>query len=304
MKKRFAIIDLGTNTFNLLIIDKSESGFEEIYNERVGVGLGLGGINQNKIAAPAMERALETLLDYKKKSEELNAEEIHAFGTSAVRNAENKAGFLNAVEDKTGIQVNVLTGYQEAELIYQGVKMGYRFDHPSLIMDIGGGSTEFIFAHAKGLIKAESFEIGAARIYQGFEFSDPFTNEDCKKIEAYLENGVGQFFDTINTKTLIGASGSFETFYSLVYDCDYPDEQFVEIEKNKLETFLDLIINSTLAEREKNDRIIPIRKIMAPIAAVKIRWIIRKLSIEKIIISPFALKEGVINILKPQKEIK
>ena len=94
---------------------------------------------------------------------------------------------------------------------------------------------------------------------------------------------------------MIGASGSFETFYELLSNKDYPEHEYVYLPKAALMAQLERIIYSTKAEREIDDRIIPIRKKMAPIAAVKIRWIIRKLNIQKIIISPYSLKEGVID---------
>lgn len=293
--KRIAIIDLGTNTFNLLIIDKSINSFKEVYSTKVGVGLGLGGINENRIHPDATIRAIETLKRYKDKATDLGVEEIVAFGTSAIRNARNREDFIQQVKSAVGIDVEVVSGEREAELIYKGVTIGLKDSGSFIVMDIGGGSTEFIFGNKHKLHTSASFEIGASRIYQAFDFSDPYTPENCKKIERYLENGVGDFFETIQTEQLIGASGSFETFYELLSNKEYPANEYVYLPKTELMAQLERIIYSTKAEREKDDRIIPIRKKMAPIAAVKIQWIIRKLNIQKIIISPYSLKEGVIN---------
>ncbi len=295
--KRIAVIDLGTNTFNLLIVDKSDTGFIEVFGTKVGVGLGLGGINQNMIQEDAIERALLTLADYKSKCEEYKTVEIIAYGTSAIRNAANKQAFLERVEQKTGIEIRVISGHREAELIYHGVNLGLEINEPFIIMDIGGGSTEFILGDRNQFMEAASFEIGAARIYQSIECSDPFTPEDCIKIEEYLDQGVGDFFYQINVHRLIGASGSFETFYELLANKRYPSHKYVELNLEDLLVMLDKIIFSTLAERERDERIIPIRKKMAPIAAVKIRWIIRKLGIESVMISPYSLKEGVLSEL-------
>lgn len=292
--KRIAVIDLGTNTFNLLVIDKTEKGFKEIYGEKVAVGLGLGGINQDMIHPEAIERGLATLQKYKAQCQTLEVDEIVAFGTSAIRNADNQAEFTHQARALTGIEVRVISGEKEAELIYKGVTIGVDIHEPFLIMDIGGGSTEFILGDANQLIEMASFEIGAARIYQSFEFSDPYTVKDCQKVEAYLSKGIADFFDQIYVENLIGASGSFETFYELLSGKPYPDNEYVELSKEELMEQLERIIFSTKAEREKDDRIIPIRKKMAPIAALKIRWIIRKLNIQKIMISPYSMKEGVI----------
>ena len=263
----------------------------------MGVGLGLGGINQNRIQEDAIERALTTLLAYKSKCEEHKVVEIIAYGTSAIRNAENKQDFLNQVERATGIEIRVISGNREAELIYNGVNLGLEVNEPFLIMDIGGGSTEFILGDRNQFMEAASFEIGAARIFQYIPCSDPFTEEYCTKIESYLDAGVGDFFHQINVRMLIGASGSFETFYELLANKRYPAHTYVTLNLNDLMSILDSIIFSTRADREKDDRIIPIRKKMAPIAAVKIRWIIRKLGIQSVMISPYSLKEGVLSEL-------
>jgi exopolyphosphatase/guanosine-5'-triphosphate,3'-diphosphate pyrophosphatase len=296
--KRLAIIDLGTNTFNLLVIDKFANGFKEVFTTKVGVGLGLGGINENRIHPDAEKRAVGTLIAYKQKATELNATEIVAFGTSAIRNATNSAAFIQLVQREVGIDIEVISGTREAELIYKGVIIGLETTEPFIVMDIGGGSTEFIFGSATELLISGSFEIGASRIYQAFCFEDPYTAENCETIEAYLEQGVGNFFDNIKTDQLIGASGSFETFYELLSDQPYPANEYVVLPKAALMAQLERIIYSTKAKREQDDRIIPIRKKMAPIAAVKIRWIIRKLNIQKITISPYSLKEGVIDDIK------
>ncbi len=298
MSKRIAIIDLGTNTFNLLIVDKDEKGFNQVFSTKIGVGLGLGGINENRITEDAIERGLKVLKEYRDISIDQGVSSIHAFGTSAIRNASNKEDFLKRAEEETTIEITVLSGEEEARLIHEGVALGYQFKKPAVIMDIGGGSTEFIFTKDKKVKKAGSFEIGAARIFQKFSFADSFSDEDCKIIENYLNEGVGDYFDLEDATVLIGASGSFETFYELIYEQDYPKGEFVEIDLEKFEESLSYIIKSTKAERENNPRIIPIRKKMAPIAAIKIRWIIRKLNIQQIVISPYALKEGVIESIK------
>lgn len=292
---RIAIIDVGTNTFNLLVVDgQGKEKYANVYTERVGVGLGLGGINENRIAKASWDRALTTLTKFKNKCDELSVQKIYAFGTSAVRNAVNKDEFLENVDKKVGITINVISGTEEATFIYEGVKSGHNFKNPGIIMDIGGGSTEFISANNKGVLKMKSFEIGAARIFQQFIFSDPMKPQECLAIEKYLEQKTATFFDDLEVEELIGASGSFETFYEIATDKPYPKNKFVTLNRVEMEKSLAQIISSTKAEREANPRIIPIRKKMAPIAAVKIRWIIRKLNIQTIIISPFALKEGVI----------
>ncbi|UKN01256.1 hypothetical protein K6119_16125 [Paracrocinitomix mangrovi] len=277
-----------------MIVDSKQNGFDRIYGNKIGVGLGLGGINESLIAEDAMYRGIEALKEFVGICNEHQVEKIKAFATSAVRDAANQNDFLQLIEKEVGIEVEVISGQKEADLIYKGVKIGYDFSHPALIMDIGGGSTEFIFADSTKVIKSHSFNIGTARIYQLFEFNDPYNDDDVQKVIAYLESNTKGFFEEVNTDVLIGASGSFETFYAILNKREYPENEFEDLPADKVLTILDEVIYSSLEERMKNPLIIPIRKKMAPIAAIKIKWLMKKLNIKTLTISPYAMKEGVI----------
>lgn len=296
-KDRVGIIDIGTNTFNLLIVDRTADSFHKVWSEKEGVGLGLGGVHKGLLAADAIERGKESLKKFLEKCKELETSKVKAFATSAVRDASNKEEFLSILRNDLKLEVEVISGAREAELIHRGVLLGYNFPSPALIMDIGGGSTEFIFANSEKVIKSESFNIGSARMFQMFELADPMTVENHEKILQYLEMHTTGFFENIQTDILIGSSGSFETFYAMVKQKAYPENEFEDLSSDEVMEALNAMIASTLEERMKNDFIIPIRKMMAPIAAIKIKWIIEKLNIKTLTISPFAMKEGVIQMI-------
>lgn len=293
--KRIAVIDLGTNTFNLLIADKCGRDIKRILSTKDGVALGLGGINENRLSVEAMDRAMVALHNFHRTCLDLNVELITSFGTSALRNAHNANDLVDRAKRELNLSIEIISGMREAELIYKGVSAGYEFKTSDLIMDIGGGSTEFILAGPNGVEKSASFEIGVSRIFQLFKFSDPMSESDCNKVVEYLENATGTFFESINTARLIGASGSFETFYKLAYAIEFPDDEFVTMKIEDVISSLNKVICSTQKERDENPLIIPIRKKMAPLAAVKTKWIIDKLGIRELVISPYALKEGVIS---------
>jgi len=297
LKKRLGIIDLGTNTFNLLIVDKHAQGFDKVFSTKEGVGLGLGGINDGFIAKDAMDRGVLALSDFMNKCQELSCEKIKAFATSAIRDASNGEEFVKLLNEKLNLEVEVISGAREAELIHQGVKIGYPFDEDVVIMDIGGGSTEFIYSDKDEVKKSHSFNIGTARIFQMFDFEDPYSNDNIQAVTNYLEENTSGFFDEIKTDVLIGASGSFETFYAVLNHKEYPENNFEDMNAEALIPILDEMICSTYKERMKNPFIIPIRKKMAPIAAIKIKWILEKLNIKTLTISPFAMKEGVIQLM-------
>jgi exopolyphosphatase/guanosine-5'-triphosphate,3'-diphosphate pyrophosphatase len=290
---RKAIIDLGTNTFNLLVADLKENGFDIVHSEKDGVALGMGGINDNRIAEPAIQRGIATLIKFLDKCSELKVDKIWAFGTSALRDAKNTEDVLARIESKIGLKIKVISGNEEAQLIFDGVKQLYDFNTPAVIIDIGGGSTEVIFGGKNGVTEMKSLNIGVSRIYQQFDFSDPFVAEDIQTIRDFLDKNTEGFFDNRSEEVMVGSSGSFETFHELIHQDYFPKElKCHPIEKSTFEKVLWDVIKSTYAEREANPFILPIRKKMAPTTAVKILWMMEKLKTERILVSPYALKEG------------
>lgn len=288
-----AVIDLGTNTFNLLIAEVYSAHFDVILKEKVGVGLGIGGINEGYIAPEAFERGLSCLVRYKELCRQHGVSEIRAIGTSAIRGASNQDNFIRTCFEKTGINIEVISGELEAQLIYNGVCWNQKLTEKSIIMDIGGGSTEFILADQHGVSEMRSFDIGVSRIFQSFNLQDPYSETNVIEVEDWLNKQSKNYFDELNYPVLIGASGSFETFYELIFkrSCDAVNE-LVELPLNELNSVLNELIRSAQIERDRNPYISEIRKKMAGIAAIKTRWVISNLGIERVWLSPYSLKEG------------
>lgn len=290
---KIAVIDLGTNTFNLLIAAVESTSFDVLFHDKIGVALGMGGINEQKIADEATERALEALQHYKAKCDEFGVSEIRAFGTSAIRDAQNGKEFCELVHVKTGIEIKTISGLEEADLIYKGVKWSYDYEQPAMIMDIGGGSTEFILADKSGVQKAMSLNIGVSRMYQQLQLSDPMTKEDVQTVENWLEKHAEGKLDGVQCDILIGSSGTFETLHEFYFEKKFPvSKECIPMSVELLQKALFQIMHSSLEERQKNTFIIPIRQLMIPIASVKINWVLKKLGVKQLLISPFSLKEG------------
>ena len=290
-----AVIDIGTNTFNLLIANRSTSGLTIIESHKVAVSLGMGGINEGVLADDAIQRALDAFEKFRGILLNYPVVQPILIATSAVRDAKNATEFTAAIFDRFAWSVTVVSGMKEAELIYKGVGLCYDFKEHTLIMDIGGGSTEFIEANNEGICSEVSLNIGVSRLYQGFSVNDPFTSKDVLQIESFLDERSMGFFSDKSIPALLGSSGTFETFYELMYKKPFPkSNKIVELGLESFTKMLDELIYSSLEERNKNEFIIPIRKKMAPFAAVKTRWVLRKIKPKRILISPFSLKEGVL----------
>lgn len=297
MAERKAVIDLGTNTFNLLIAEVHPHGFEVIHTEKDGVALGMGGINKNQIAADAYERGLHTLRHFRTVCDKFGVAQPEALGTSALRDAMNGPEFVQQAKAETGIVIQIISGEEEAGLIYAGVSWSHPFHNAGLIMDIGGGSTEFILAGASGIAWKQSFNIGVARIYQELQLADPYGAQEVAMIEAWLEKHTHGFFEQVRCDELVGASGSFETFYEMIHHEAFQEHfQTIELPLNELFEVLDWLIYSTSEERNQHPYIIPIRRIMGPIAAVKTRWILKKIEAKRCFVTPCSLKEGVLRL--------
>src|SRR5258708_31195750 len=123
MNKRVAVMDLGTNTFHLLIVEGSSSNFNEIVREQDSVKLGEGGINKGFIQSDSFERGIKTMLRFNQLIIKHHVNKVKAIATSALRSAANGQGFIDEVKAKTGINIEIIDGDMEAAFIYKGIKI-------------------------------------------------------------------------------------------------------------------------------------------------------------------------------------
>jgi exopolyphosphatase / guanosine-5'-triphosphate,3'-diphosphate pyrophosphatase len=197
---KIATIDLGTNTFHLLIGEKTKQGYQEILKKRIYVQLGQDGFKNSCITPDAQLRALEAMISFKKLIDEYDIKHVYAVATSAIRNATNRAELIARIQEQTGITVNIISGTQEAMLIYAGVKETQAIGSElALIMDIGGGSVEFIVCNNQKSLWEQSFEIGAQRLLDRFHRHDPILPEELIQLEKYLEETLSPLLQAIET---------------------------------------------------------------------------------------------------------
>lgn len=290
---RKAIIDLGTNTFNLLVADVHEAGITIVHSERFPVMLGMGGINDGRIAEDAMIRAKMTLRNYVETGKRLQVQTQHGFGTSALRDAVNKQELLDFASRELNLPISVISGQEEAELIYAGVSWIHAFENPGIIMDIGGGSTEFITANQKEVQHILSLNIGVSRIFQLLDRPADYTKSDMLSVNSFLAIYSKELNALKGPVELIGASGTFETFYEMIFEEPYVlSNQTAILPMSALLEVLNWSIQSSYEERLNNKWVTEMRKSMLPIAAAKVMWVIETLGIERVILSPYSLKEG------------
>jgi exopolyphosphatase / guanosine-5'-triphosphate,3'-diphosphate pyrophosphatase len=219
MSDKIAIIDLGTNTFHLLLAQSHNGNYTILHQKRVPVKIGLGGINRNIITDAGIVRAIEAMNNFKIILNQNKVSNVYAFGTSALRNASNGKEVVAMIEAETEITVRIISGDEEADYIYQGVRAAVNMKETSLIVDIGGGSVEFIIGNHEEILWKQSFEIGAQRLLERFHRHDPILASEIEDIRSFLELSLSPLFTAIDKYkplVLVGSSGTFDTLSEFI----------------------------------------------------------------------------------------
>lgn len=254
-KKRIAAIDLGTNTIILLIGERSsKTDFQILHDEARVVRLG-EGIHQNSFFLDeAMNRAYQTLNEFKKIIDDKACDEVRAVGTAGFRNAKNAQIFIDRVKEGLGISIDVISGDKEAELIYRSVKHDFSFlEQPFLVLDIGGGSTEFIFEQKKSETKlfAKSLPFGSVKLTERFLPSDPPTKQELLHLDTFLQQELNQF-EKIQSQKIVATAGTATTLAALSFQLEHYDSNCVhgcEISLQDLQSLLQKLETMTCLQR-------------------------------------------------------
>ena len=215
--QRFAFIDIGTNTILCLIAEIKNDGSFDVFDDLAEITrLGQGVHQTGRISPEGEERSLKVLQRYLERCKRLNVEKIIAVGTSALRDARNSAEVRARFEVQLGLDVRVISGDEEAEYAFLAVEQGLPLNRRELlVVDVGGGSTEFVRGNAAGVVEAISIGVGSVRLTEQFLRSDPVQIEECEKmviaIEKELTRLPNQWLKDDSILTLVGIAGTFTT---------------------------------------------------------------------------------------------
>lgn len=301
---RIAVIDLGTNTFNLLIVEVNpDKTYQLIFQTKISVKLGEGGINKGFIAPIPFNRGIDALKTHKQTIETYNVEKVYAIATSAIRGASNGYEFVAKAKEQSNIDIEVISGDKEAETIYYGVRDAVKMnDNTSLIIDIGGGSTEFIIANKNQIFWKQSFLLGVARLLEMFSPSDPITDLEKHTLLDYLKNELQPLFNAIEKypiTELIGSSGSFDSIAEMVAHRFYTPHIFdgkteFSFNLDDCAAVHETILNSTNAQRLQMKGLVAMRVDMIVISSILVHFILKSFSISQMRLSTYSLKEGIL----------
>lgn len=304
MNKRIAILDLGTNTFHLLIADIAEAKLQGIvFQKTIAVKLGEGGITAGLITKKAFDRGIAALKKFQNTIEHYRSDQVKAVATSAIRGALNGDEFIKKVKSETGISLNIINGDQEAELIYKGVRAGVKMGNDiALIMDIGGGSVEFIICNDQLIFWKRSYPIGAARLMALFHHSDPISEKDTQALHHFLDQTLTDLKQQLafyQPSLLIGSAGAFETFteladpkFHLVANTFEKSEFMIELKQFK--KVAAMLLKSTHAERTQMPAITQVRVDMIVVATLLTKYILDSTQVKSLKLSTYSLKEGIL----------
>lgn len=303
-EKILAAIDIGTNSFHLVIARVNEKGqFKVLTRDKEVVRLGSGSNDMKYLTGDAMTRGVTALKRFKLVCDSFNAE-IRAIGTSAIREALNKDLFINSVLENTEIQIEVITGLEEARLIYLGVLQALEvFDKKILLIDIGGGSTEFLIGEKGNVLFANSIKIGAIRLTQKYFQDRKIKQQSIDEASLYVKSLVNPIVRNLRNfdyDMLIGTSGTIINIGAIIYSETNPyDTEEINLnnyvyDKSSLAKAVKKIYKAeTASERADIPGLDPNRADIIPAGAVILEQLFAELKIKNITLSTFALREGI-----------
>lgn len=305
MNNVIAAIDIGTNSFHLVIAKiNAKKRFTVLTRDKEVVRLGSSSNDMKFISSESMERGIETLKRFKLICESYNAE-IIAVATSATREALNKDEFLAKVYAETGIEINIVSGYEEARLIYLGVLQSLDiFNKKILLVDIGGGSTEFLIGENGDVKSASSLKIGAVRLTHKYSLAEKIDKPDLRDSKQFVKGAINQVVRTLENEKYdlaIGSSGTINNIGSIISAKDNPESDidvnlngFVIKKKALISAVNEIYDCETRSERLAIPGLDPKRADIITAGAVILEQIFSELKLEKMTLSGYALREGII----------
>jgi exopolyphosphatase / guanosine-5'-triphosphate,3'-diphosphate pyrophosphatase len=269
---RVGVVDLGTNSTRLLVADVDGEHVEEVARRTTITRLGEGVDERRKLLPLPVARVRNVLSEYRRELEQLGAERVLAIGTSAVRDAENGEAFLGEIEWSYGFASRLLSGEEEADLTRRGVANGQALGEKTLVLDVGGGSTELITARRR-----TSVDVGSVRLTERYLRSDPPTHEE---VEAATE-AVRAVLPPLDPRDAIGVAGTVTTLAAL--ELEAYDPQRVHgylLARDAVATQMERLASLPLAERRELPGLEPERAPVIVGGAIVVREVLDRYGLD------------------------
>lgn len=299
---RVCVIDLGTNSFHAIIVDAHPNGSYQVVDRlKEMVRLGRHGLDANRLPDDAMERGMKALKRIKLLAEGWDTREYLSFATSAIREAVNGGAFIRRAREELGLRIRPISGNREANLIFQGVSRTEDFSEPSLLVDIGGGSVEFIVVDDDTDVFDTSLKLGAARMTERFVTTDPMSEDEQAQLRAHFKAELEAVLSACRAHgvtTLVGSSGTMKSLARVTREKFGAEAQSVfqqSFPVAHVRSALRWVMQASASEREAHPAIEPRRVDQIGAGAVLLDTICAGLpSVQDVTVSPNALREGMV----------
>ena len=305
--RKLAAIDIGTNSTHLLVaaVDTGLGTFNIEQAEKSTTRLGERDPETGALTDAAMQRGLETLRRFCDLAASHAVEEVVTAATSAVREAPNGRDFLQAINDELGLEVDLISGPEEARLIYLGVLSGMPFgERPHLVLDIGGGSTELILADGREARALTSTRVGAVRLQRDFIKVDPIPPQRRAFLQTFIQGSLEPAVDKVcrrlkpgESPVLVATSGTAMAIGALAASED--DRPPLKLHGYRVtRQRLDRVVDQLVAMQPEQRRALPSindrrAEIIVP-GSLILQTSMRMLEVEELVLSERALREGLI----------
>jgi exopolyphosphatase/guanosine-5'-triphosphate,3'-diphosphate pyrophosphatase len=305
---RVAAVDCGTNSIRLLVADvPAEGAHTDLLRRMEVVRLGQGVDRTGRIHPDALRRTLEALRGYADEARDLGAERVRMVATSATRDARNRADFVAGVREILGVDPEVATGDEEAALSFAGATAELRgrpeFAEPYLVVDIGGGSTEFVLGDSSGATAARSVDVGCVRLTERHLVTDPPTDPPGEAQVAALVADVRAALDVVRetvdlqaARTLVGVAGTVTTIAGIALGLDAYDAERIHlsrIDEAAVDDVVARLLRMPAAERAAIPVMHPGRVDVIGAGALVLREVVRAVGTGTVVASEHDILDGI-----------
>lgn len=301
---RLAAIDVGSNSIHMIVAQADADGaVTTLWRMKEPVGLGRMSFPSRRLSQDAMRTALNTLARFKQAALQRQAERVVAIATSAVREATNGGDLIERAKHEVGLNLKICSARDEARLIYLGVRHACDLkDQPHLIVDIGGGSVEFIVGDGRRASLLESRKLGAARVTAKFVHSDPISKSDRDALQRHYDRELAPLSANIlalKPVAAIGTSGTLENIAAMCGTSSTSSEGNGSsspgtIERDKFDKLLDVLLVSRTNERARMRGLDDGRKDQILAGAMLVGELFERLQLKRITLCGAALREGIL----------
>ena len=296
--EKVASIDIGTNTILLLIAEGEEGALKPLLEKETIVRLGEGLQKSGILSEEAMERGSQTLDQYLKECQKMGVQRIFAAGTSALREAKNTGDFLKMVEAKLDLSIEIISGEEEAQLSFLAVARDLEDPEKTiLVVDVGGGSTEFVLGKGNQISHWVSLPVGSVRFTEQFLLSDPVRQEEWVNMENEIIKGLGKVPPPQKPFTMVAVGGTATTLASVELGLEhfiYEKLHHFVLGRKALKCQLDLYRSKTIEERRKIPGLFPDRADVILAGGAILYGAMEKLECPSVLISCHGVRYGLL----------